>query len=54
MKCCLCGEDAGKYGNNAMPLKKGICCDRCNYTKVMPVRLKVEIKIDATDGVDIR
>lgn len=39
MKCCLCGEDAGEYGNNAMPLKKGQCCDDCNVMEVIPARL---------------
>ncbi len=43
MKCCLCKKEAGKYGNNARPLKDGICCDFCNSTKVIPARLK-EIK----------
>lgn len=40
MKCCLCGGDAGEYGNNAHPLKDGKCCDDCNTTKVIPARLK--------------
>jgi len=40
MKCCLCGGDAGKYGNNARPLKDGQCCDNCNATKVIPARLR--------------
>ena len=39
MKCCLCGKDAGKYGNNAQPLKNGKCCDLCNEMKVIPKRL---------------
>lgn len=40
MKCCFCGKDAGKYGNNARPLKDGFCCDHCNSTKVIPARLR--------------
>jgi len=40
MKCCLCGGDAGDYGNNAKPLKTGWCCDLCNETKVIPERIK--------------
>ena len=41
MKCCFCGGDAGKYGNNARPLKDGFCCDKCNATKVIPARFGV-------------
>lgn len=38
-KCCICGcECESKYGNNAQPLKEGICCDVCNMTKVIPLR----------------
>lgn len=40
--CCLCGEPLkeGEYGNNPYPLKNdGVCCDHCNYNKVIPARL---------------
>jgi len=45
MKCCLCKKEieikgTWKGGNNAMPLKKGRCCDKCNYLKVIPARIK--------------
>ena len=40
MKCCICGKDAGKFGNNAQPVKNGQCCDKCNYGKVIPARIK--------------
>ena len=39
MKCCLCGKNAGKCGNNAMPLANGQCCNDCNNNKVIPARL---------------
>ena len=37
--CCICGKVIGGFGNNARPLKKGICCDECN-AKVIEERLK--------------
>lgn len=45
MKCCLCNnniEVKGSWvkGNNAQPLKDGRCCDKCNYEKVLPARLR--------------
>ena len=40
MNCCICGKDAGKYGNNAEPVAKGRCCDACNIIKVIPTRVK--------------
>ena len=40
MNCCLCGGEAGEYGNNAMPVKKGQCCDGCNVRTVIPERLQ--------------
>jgi len=40
MKCVICGKKIDGYGNNAMPLKKGRCCDECNITKVIPARFK--------------
>lgn len=37
--CCLCGKPYSGYGNNASPLKDGLCCDECNRKKVVPARL---------------
>lgn len=28
--CCVCDMFYFGYGNNAEPLKKGLCCDKCN------------------------
>ena len=38
-KCVVCGKEIQGYGNNAEPLKKGRCCDKCN-AKVILARLK--------------
>ena len=38
INCCICGNKIQGYGNNAMPLKPGICCDDCNV-KVITARL---------------
>ena len=40
MKCCLCSVEFEGYGNNAEPLKKGLCCDKCNAEKVILKRLE--------------
>jgi len=48
--CCLCKErldeektvdDEIYYsgGNNAEPIKKGQCCNKCNMEKVLPLRM---------------
>jgi hypothetical protein len=28
-------------GNNAEPVRSGRCCDACNYTVVLPMRLRI-------------
>jgi len=38
-KCCLCGKEIIGYGNNAMPLISGRCCDKCNI-QVIKMRIK--------------
>lgn len=38
--CIICKEKYSEYGNNAMPITYGFCCDLCNATKVIPARLK--------------
>ncbi len=30
IKCVICGETKEEFGNNAMPVAKGVCCDSCN------------------------
>jgi len=38
-KCIICGKDFGGYGNNAQPVKDGLCCDECNMNIVIPTRI---------------
>ena len=44
-KCCLCKGNLAEPGDhwqdgiNAEPIMVGQCCDVCNDTKVIPVRL---------------
>lgn len=43
VKCCLCGERIEKkYGHNAQPIMKGICCIKCNMTHVIPARITIQ------------
>ena len=38
--CAICGKEFVGWGNNALPVADGLCCDECNYEKVIPARLK--------------
>ena len=38
-KCCICGKKLDGFGNNAEPVKEGICCDSCNANFVIPGRI---------------
>jgi hypothetical protein len=41
IKCCLCDKVVNEFGNNAEPLiEDGICCNKCNWEKVIPARIK--------------
>lgn len=48
-KCCVCGKKFVGYGNSALPVRKGVCCDSCNAEVVLPVRFMA-----ITQGVDPR
>lgn len=37
--CCICGKLYTNYGNNALPLKDGRCCNVCNLQYVVPARI---------------
>lgn len=37
--CVICGKKFRGFGNNAEPVKRGECCDDCNFNKVLPKRL---------------
>lgn len=39
MKCCFCHKNIKGYGNNALPVKKGRCCEECNQMIVIPERV---------------
>lgn len=52
-KCIICGNEFDGYGNNAEPVKHGVCCDRCNQEKVIPARLnKTTLKEDLASSID--
>lgn len=38
--CVICGKEYEGYGNNAEPVADGKCCDECNWTVVIPERIK--------------
>lgn len=41
-KCCICNKEFKGYGNNPYPfMDNGICCDACNYLKVIPLRMRL-------------
>ena len=40
--CCLCEKPCeDPFGNNAEPVKAGICCDACNIAYVIPSRAPI-------------
>jgi hypothetical protein len=39
MKCKICNETFLGHGHNAEPIANGRCCDVCQDTKVLPLRL---------------
>lgn len=40
LKCVICGKNFLGHGHNAVPVKIGFCCQKCNYEKVIPARIK--------------
>jgi len=40
MKCSICNNKITDFGNNAEPVNNKRCCDTCNFTHVIPARLK--------------
>lgn len=38
-KCSICKKNYEGYGNNAMPVNKGRCCNECNISIVVPTRI---------------
>ena len=52
VKCSICGgyiepmrnkdgEVVWEHGNNAQPINDGRCCDDCNWSVVIPERLRI-------------
>jgi|694.fasta_scaffold27486_11 hypothetical protein len=39
--CCVCHKQVKQFGNNALPIKQGKCCNRCNEMFVIPVRAMI-------------
>lgn len=39
LKCSICGKEFLGFGNNARPIKEGICCDSCNSKFVINSRI---------------
>ena len=38
-KCCICGKEFIDYSSNAEPVRKGICCPRCDSRFVIASRM---------------
>jgi len=38
-KCIICRQKFRGPGNNAVPVRKGQCCDNCNINVVIPRRI---------------
>lgn len=37
--CSICFKEFKGFGNNAMPVNEGRCCDECNRTVVLTARI---------------
>jgi hypothetical protein len=40
--CSICGAPYKGFGHNAAPVNEGRCCDGCNTSVVVPVRIERE------------
>ena len=38
--CIICGMAFAEFGHDAEPIRKGRCCNKCNFTVVIPARLR--------------
>lgn len=38
--CSICGNNYYGYGNNALPVIAGRCCNQCNTLVVIPARMR--------------
>lgn len=46
MKCIICNKEIGKFGNNALPIIDGKCCDNCNIRLVIPMKIRISYLVD--------
>lgn len=44
--CSICERNYHGFGNNAWPVNDGRCCDHCNWTRVIPERLKGVFRVE--------
>lgn len=49
--CVFCGKSL-RYGNNAMPIMEGYCCDECNFAFVIPERMKKSQEVPEPEVFD--
>ena len=51
--CCLCKkrEFDSRHGNIAQPIEDGLCCNECNKTIVVPVRM-LQLFGEKVDKID--
>jgi hypothetical protein len=40
-RCSICQRLYEGYGNNAVPVNAGRCCDRCDTMIVIPARIRL-------------
>jgi hypothetical protein len=52
--CVICGKEFKEYGNNAEPVKKGTCCDKCNQTVVIPKRIELYISMPKKKAEEVK
>lgn len=49
--CCICGKTIEGYGNNPYPVREeGQCCRYCNYTVVLPERIRLSKQREHEQG----
>lgn len=40
--CCICKKSFAGHGNNPFPAYvNGVCCESCNYSVVIPLRMTI-------------
>lgn len=45
-ECVICGKIFYGNGNNAKPIKKGLCCYRCNIEYVIKARITLSRNLE--------